>query len=482
MDFFSTLKLHSSGETPVYRQLADAIRQAIQAGRLQDGDRLPATRELAGRLMLNRTTVSAAYSLLEQAGLLEGQVGRGSFVARVEQPLAAAVGAAPALAEAPSVNFACSRPGAELFPLAEFRRVVHEVIDGPAAQEILQLGSPYGYAPLRRYLLAQGEAGGWTQPGDDLLITNGCQQALDLLARVLVEKGTPVLVEDPVYHGLLRVFESAGAQLIPVPVGDHGLDVEALEVLLKLHQPRLLVATPEFQNPTGATLGLAQRKSIVDLAARYRFTVIESEVYRKLRYTGESLPSLKQLDRSGNVIAVASYSKVAFPGLRVGWVVAPRPVLARLAEAKQTCDLHSDQLSQAVLLRFAESGELARHVERSKRSGAERLTAALAGCAAYLPPGSRFTRPEGGMNLWVELPAPLLAADLLEIAQQRGVSFLPGTNFSQRSDHRRCLRISFGGLRPEKITEGLAILGMAARELSLARQQRAALEPEPALV
>ncbi len=377
---------------------------------------------------------------------------------------------APVSGNAP-INFASSRPGAELFPLTEFRRLTREVIDSPAAAEILQLGSPYGYRPLRRYLLAQGEAAGWARPGDDLLVTNGCQQGLDLLARVLLEPGTPVLVEDPVYHGLLRVFEGAGAHLIPVPVGDRGIEIKLLESLVKQHRPRLLAVTPEFQNPTGATLGLEQRKFIVDLAARTGLAVLENEVYRRLRYAGESLPSLKQLDTAGNVMAIASYSKVAFPGLRVGWVVAPRPVIARLAEAKQTCDLHSDQLSQAVLLRFAESGELARHLERSKASGAERLAAALAACARHLPPGARFTRPQGGMSLWIELPAPLLAADLLQLAQERGVSFLPGDQFSHRREHRRAFRLSFGGLPPRKIEEGLAILGAAARELLTARER-----------
>ncbi len=493
MDFPCQFDLDSSREIPLYKQLADGIRQAIRSGQLAGGDRLPATRELAARLGLNRSTVSSAYSLLEEAGLLEGQVGRGSFVARTDptpecsapldwEHLLGSPGPFAPVSNSAPINFASSRPGAELFPLAEFRRITREVVDNPAVADILQLGSPYGYPPLRRYLLAQAEAAGWARPGDDLLITNGCQQALDLLARILVERAAPVLVEDPVYHGLLRVFESAGAHLIPVPVGDRGIEIKSLEALVKQYRPRLLVVTPEFQNPTGSTLGLEERKFIVELAARTGLVVIENEVYRRLRYTGKPLPSLKQLDSAGNVMAVASYSKVAFPGLRVGWVVAPRPVIARLAEAKQTCDLHSDQLSQAVLLRFAESGELAHHLERSKINGAERLAAALAGCARHLPPGTRFTRPQGGMNLWIELPAPLLAADLLQIAQERGVSFLPGDRFSQRREHRRSFRLSFGSLSPRKIGDGLAILGDAARSLASASDRRQLLEPEAALV
>ncbi len=465
---------------PVYRQLADGIRLGIEAGTLRSGDRLPPTRELAGRLRLNRTTVSAAYAVLEEAGLLQGQVGRGSFVAQPADPCKE-VALSAGQSRSP-IDFASSRPGTGAFPLQEFRRVARDVIDSATAGDILQLGSPYGYGPLRRYLLNEGESKRWLSPGDDLLITNGCQQALDLLARVLVQKDAPVLVEDPVYHGLLRVFESAGAHLIPVPVGQRGLDVDSLERLIEQHRPCLLAVTPDFQNPTGYSLDLAGRQRIVELAAEKSLPVIESGVYRKLRYRGKQLPSLKQLDRSGNVIAIASYSKIAFPGLRVGWVTGPRPILAKLADAKQTCDLHSDQLSQAVLLRFAESGELARHLEQSVASGAERLTAALEGCEAHLPPGVRFTRPEGGMNLWVRLPVPLLASDLLRMAEQRGVTFLPGEHFSYRREHRHSFRLSFGSLQPKEIGAGLSILGSTVGELIAAQHGRHALEPEPALV
>ena len=491
MDILSHVSLDNAAATPLYRQLAENLRTAIHSGALTAGTRLPATRELAGQLGLNRTTISAAYAILEQAGLLQGLVGRGSFVARSEVPVRVNFDWDTVLAPLESlhlppadetVNFANSRPDEQCFPMAEFRRLSKEVIDGPQAAEILQLGSPYGFAPLRRYLLAENAAAGLARPGDDLIITNGCQQALDLLGRILIEHGTPVLVEDPVYHGLLRVVTRAGAHVIPMPVStDTGLNVNALEALVAQHRPRLLVITPDFQNPTGTTLNLEQRRRVVAVAQRFGVIIIETNIYRKLRYRGISQPSLKELDETGNVISVGSYSKVAFPGLRTGWVIAPRPVVARLAEAKQTSDLHSDQLSQGVLLRFAESGELDRHLAQTRRVGAERLAAALDACERHLPPGSRFSRPEGGMNLWVELPSPLVAQDLLNAAREAGVSFLPGPYFSSRGNHRRALRLSFGGLSPEKITRGIAMLGAAAGE-QLKQRSAAALEPAAALV
>jgi DNA-binding transcriptional MocR family regulator len=498
LNFLAHLSLDHSSDIPLYRQLAESIRFAVNSGTLGHGDRLPATRELAGRLGLNRTTVSAAYSVLERAGLLQGQVGRGSFVAVAESRRDPQTAAGPTpfdwhavlAQEEPatvpsanvSINFASSRPAEDRFPITEFRALSKQVIDGPQAAEILQLGSPYGYPPLRKYLLAQSAAEGVAGAGDDLMVTNGCQQALDLLARVLVTDNVPVLLEDPVYHGLLRVFTRAGATLIPLPFGNSGFNPSVLEALVTQHRPRLLVLTPEFQNPTGVTLNIEQRRAIVGISQRFGVIVIESEIYRDLRYRGQPLPSLKQLDESGNVISIGSYSKIAFPGLRVGWVIAPEPVIARLAQAKETSDLHSDQLSQAVLLRFAESGELARHVKRTREAGAGRLQAALESCEAHLPPGSRFTRPEGGMNLWVELPAPLAAHDVLKAAEERGVSFSPGNCFSVRRTERRSLRISFGGLTPQAISRGIAILGDVAKEQLASRRGRTPPEPVAALV
>ncbi len=459
---------------------------------MQPGDRLPPTRDLAGQLGLNRTTISAAYGALEESGLIEGQVGRGSFVAVRERPgpsykdwgailptLDSSFLPFPGKAE---ISFANSRPAAEAFPLEQFRKSSKEVIDGPDAAEILQLGSSQGFPALRRYLLEQSAADGMARPGDDLIITSGCQQGLDLLARLFACAGKAVAIEDPVYHGALRVFARAGASLIPIPVDHAGLDVDALAETIQRQRPALLVVTPSFQNPTGTTIPLEHRKRIVDLAQRFGVVLIENDIYSELRYHGTPLPALKELDKTGNTILLRSYSKVAFPGLRVGWVIGPRAVIARLAEAKQLSDLHSDQLSQAVLLRFAESGELADHLERTRRAGAERLNAVLSACGRYLPPGAKFTRPEGGMSLWIELPAPLTAENLLIRVQERGVNFLPGRFFSMGQAHMRSLRISFGGLSPEQITRGVRILGeTAARELAAAPANES-FEPAAALV
>ncbi len=284
----------------------------------------------------------------------------------------------------------------------------------------------------------------------------------------LPQTRTVVAVEDPVYHGLIRVFARTGAELVPVPRATKaGWTPAPSKKHCCVIARKLLIVTPSFQNPTGATLTLERRKRVVELAHRFGAILVENDIYSELRYRGHPLPTLKELDRTGNTILLRSYSKVLFPGLRVGWVIAPREVVSRLADVKQLSDLHSDQLSQAILLRFTESGALHKHIEATRIGGELRLRAAIDACAQFLPRGAKFTSPEGGMNLWIELPAPLTADVLLARAQERGVGFLPGRFFSVTGAHARGLRISFGALSPGQITRGIQILGeCAARELA----------------
>lgn len=478
---------------PLYRQLYTQLKDSITSGRILKGEKLPATRELAGLLGLNRATVAAAYQLLEEDGLLKGHVGRGSFV---DGPAAASGRVSwdrivsppcfppmPALSLSPAgISFASSRPADELFPMEDFRLSCEEVIHSEQAAQILQLGSPYGYAPLRHYLFEQARRRGDARESDDVVITNGCQQALDLLQRVLVHPEDTVILEDPVYPGLRNVFAAAGARLVGIPVGPQGIDLDRLEQALTRERPRLVVVTPDFQNPTGATLPLSARHHLLRLVRQSGAILIEIVIYGALRYEGEALPTLKQLDPAGDVILLDSFSKLAFPGLRVGWMIAPKAVALRVVEAKQWCDLHSDQLSQAVLFRFAETGRLAEHRKKVLAAGAKRLAAVLAACEKHLPAGSTFTRPQGGMNLWVRLPEPLDAAELLPRVERARVNYLPGKYFAVSRVETGALRLSFAGLTPERIRAGVAVLGeVFSKELERALAAQPS-EPAAALV
>jgi 2-aminoadipate transaminase len=456
---------------PLYRQLFDHIADAIRKGVLSHGDRLPPTRELAGQLGLNRATVSAAYSLLETEGLIRGHVGRGSFV---EFPNG------PEPARNQRISFESSRPADDQFPMEDFRTCCAEVTTGPDILSILQLGAPAGYGPLRRILMAESIEEGCARETDDILITNGCQQALDLIQRIAIRSGESVAVEDPVYHGLKNVFARAGSRLCGIPMGFNGIDTEALARLLTIERPKLLVVTPNFQNPTGLTMPFETRRAVVRMAREFGVMLIENDIYGQLRYEGEPLPTLKQLDESGSTVLLRSFSKVAFPGLRVGWVLGPRGLISDLVEARQWCDLHTDQLSQAILCRFAESGRLEAHLSRVRKAGKERLAAVLRACERYLPAGTQFTRPQGGMSLWVRLPAGDAAA-LLPRVQQAGVSYVPGRHFAVMNQDPCSLRLSFGGVSPDRIESGIAAMGRVLNQ-ELERAPMTRFEASSALV
>jgi 2-aminoadipate transaminase len=474
---------------PIYRQLYEHIKNCIELGTLGPGERLPATRELAGQLGLNRATVSSAYDLLETAGLISGHVGRGSFVT-ASAPRSAGVdwaGLLPAGAPrtpAPDarISFSTSRPSEFLFPLEAFRATCTEVIQSSEAQTILQLGAPAGYAPLRRYLLDRGREEGIVREGDDILITSGCQQGFDLLQRVLVAHGETVLLEDPVFPGLVSVFSRAGANIVGIPVGTNGMDVHHVERVLQREPARMLVVTASFQNPTGTSLPEEERRRLLQVTRRSGTILVENDIYGDLVYRGGRDATIRQFDETGDALLLRSYSKLAFPGLRVGWVVGPARLIARLAEAKQVSDLHTDHLSQAVLLRFAESGRLDAHRRQMLEAGRERLHAALEACEKHLPAGSRFTRPRGGMNLWVTLPEPLDAAEILPKAVREGVSYMPGKYFAVNRPVPGSLRLSFAQLPPDRIAAGIATLGRLFKsELEQAREE-ARLDPAPAMV
>jgi len=466
--------------TPIYRQLGLYLQNLIERGTLRSGDRLPPTRELAIQIGLNRTTISAAYELLESEGLIKGEVGRGSYVCgRIERGLKpldwtrALTMSASTSAGNPAtgvISFTSSRPSEKLFPVEEFRECCREVLDGSGLKTLMQLGSPGGYEPLRRYLMEGAAGQGVARESDDILITNGCQQALDLLRRSLVRAGDKVAIEEPVYPGLKNLFLEAGAELIGVPLDSNGIDLDGLRQAF-LAGAKVLVVTPSFQNPTGATILRGHREEICRLARAAGAVIVENDIYADLLCEGaaKALPRLKEIDP--NVIMLGSFSKIAFPGLRVGFIIAPRPVIARATELKQLADLHTDHLSQAFLLRFAESGKLARHRAIVIAETRQNLRALEQSCKRFLT-GCRWRVPGGGMNMWVELPSGLDAVALRGLAQQAGIDYLPGRYFSISRSMDSGLRLSFAGLDPSEIRKGIEILGAVIQNALAARAEQ----------
>jgi DNA-binding transcriptional MocR family regulator len=293
------------------------------------------------------------------------------------------------------------------------------------------------------------------------------------------------VVENPTYPGALSVFCGNDVRHISVPVGARGIDLDVLESVLSQRRPKLIYTIPSFQNPTGATLDMSARRRLLELAVKHRVPVIEDDIYRELRYDGPSLPSLKALDDCGLVIYVSSFSKIGFPGVRVGWIAAEKSLIGHLSAAKRRSDLHTSVLAQAAIYEFSRRGLIAKHVNRLKKVHTERRDAMLAALGKYFPDEASWTSPEGGMAIWVTLPEAVDANQILRESIEKGVVFSPGEHFYSSLPPSNMARLSFSTASPAAIEEAVKRLGgiLKARLVSL-RKQRAgrAVEAFRALV
>ncbi len=393
------------------------------------------------------------------------------FARRTRRMTSSAVRELLKVTERPEViSFAGGLPAPEAFPVEEVAEAAARILRdaGPRA---LQYGPTEGYGPLREWVADQMRAAGVPLATDQVLITTGSQQTLDLLGKVFVDMGDKVLVESPTYLAALQAWNLYGARYLVAPTDQDGMRTGDLEPLLARH-PKLTYCLPNFQNPSGVTLSAPRRAQLVELTGAHDLVVVEDDPYRELRFEGEHLSRLIALDAArredvggyqGGVIYTSTFSKVLSPGLRVGYVVGAREAIARLAQAKQSSDLHTATLNQMLVYELATSGVLARNVQFVAGLYRERRDAMLAALRDYFPESVTWTHPAGGMFLWVTLPPALDAADLLEEAIAHEVAFVPGAAFHPNGGGANTLRLNFSHSSPERIREGIARLGRAIR-------------------
>jgi 2-aminoadipate transaminase len=308
---------------------------------------------------------------------------------------------------------------------------------------------------------------------DNVMITSGSQQALDLLGKILINRGDHVLVESPTYLGALQAWNAYGAEYVSVPMDEDGMRTDALEEGLR-SGPKFIYVLPNFQNPSGVTLSLERRHKLIELADRYGVPIVEDDPYGQLRYEGEHLPSVVELDSQyrdncdvcyrGNVIYLSTFSKILAPGIRLAWVVAPPEVIRKLVQAKQGTDLHTSSFNQLVTYEVAKGGFLDRHVKLIRDVYCERRDVMLGAMDAYFPPGVEWTHPEGGLFLWGILPETMSSADVLKSAIEQKVAFVPGGPFYANGGGHNTMRLNFSYSNPEKILEGISRLGKVISE------------------
>jgi 2-aminoadipate transaminase len=374
------------------------------------------------------------------------------------------------------ISFAGGLPAPEVFPVAEVREACERVLREHGA-EALQYSPTEGYPPLRELLVRHMKRYGIDVEVGNVVITTGSQQALDLIGRVLINPGDRVLTEEPTYLGALQAWNAYQAEYLSVPIDDDGLRVEFLEQAMRAG-PKFLYVLPNFQNPAGVTLSLDRRQTVVEMASHYGVPIVEDDPYGQLRYEGEHLPSIVALDAElqgcahgersfrGDVLYLGTLSKTLAPGLRIGWIVAPEEIVTRIVKMKQGADLHSSTFAQAVAYEVARGGFLDRHVQKIRDVYRERRDAMLAALDRWFPRGVRWTRPQGGLFLWVSLPEGVNTTELLHEALAEKVAFVPGGSFFPGRTDAPNFRLNFSHSTPEKIEEGIRRLSLVvARRL-----------------
>jgi DNA-binding transcriptional MocR family regulator len=467
-----SLRLDPAADAPIYRQLAETLALAIADGTLGEGERLPSERDLAVGLGVSRTTAVTAYRELEARGLVRGHVGRGTFVCAADQPTDApfawrgrvALGAQRALdpslrgilsaAGTDTISFGAGTPAPELFPVELFRRVADDVV---RRQPTAAFGiGPTEGQPRMRVSIAERLA---ARP-EQVLIVAGAQQGLDLIARCLLDPGDTVVIDRPGYLGAVQTFRSAGASLVGWDV--ERADPDELEDLVLRYRPKLFYTTPTFQNPTGRTLPIDVRRELLRVAARYRLPVVEDDPYSQLWFERRPPPSLFSLDDRGLVIYLGTASKTLGAGLRLGWLVAPPPIVEQLTLVKARGDLFTNGLTQLVLAEIVGSRAYDRHLAALRSEHAARHAALAAALRRRLPAGALSWRPaEGGLYIWCRLRGAIDSLGLLQRAEAAGVTFVPGEPFYGDGLGRHELRLCFSAVAPSVAEEGVRRLAMA---------------------
>jgi DNA-binding transcriptional MocR family regulator len=465
---------------PLYRQVADQIHALIRAGTLRPGERVPSVRRLSRQQAVSIATVLQAYQRLEDAGVIEARPQSGYYVKRASRPVEEPAPSRPpqralavevnALADAmlaagldpKMVSFGSACPSGDLFPLERIRRV----LSSRARRDRLALGRyglPPGTEALRRAIARRALEWGCRIDHRNLVLTNGCMEALNLCLRAVTRPGDTVALESPTYYGFLQILQALGLKALEIPTHPrNGMSLEALEVALQAHDVKAVLVMPNVSNPIGATMSDAVKRRLVEMLAARGVPLIEDHIYSELAYDTTARRAAKCFDRAGNVMLCSSFSKTLAPGLKAGFV-EPGRWRDAIRTLKFVSSGGNSELVELTLAEVLESAGYERSLRQLRRRCEQQVDAARGVIAESFPRGTKVTRPTGGFILWVELPRDCDSIALFEKLLERGISVAPGPMFSASQRYRNCLRISVGHVWAERTEKALREVGKQAR-------------------
>lgn len=369
------------------------------------------------------------------------------------------------------ISFAGGLPASELFPVDEMKKVVVKVLD-ECGEQALQYSASQGYLPLRNQIAQRmNEKNKTNVKAEDILITSGSQQALDFAGNVFLDEGDIVLCESPSYLGAINAFKSYGSKFIEVPTDKDGMIMEELEKILEVTENvKMIYVIPDFQNPTGITWTLERRKKFIEIISKYEIPVLEDNPYGELRFEGESLPSLKSMDKKGLVIFLGTFSKILCPGYRLGWTCASQNILKKFIFVKQVADLQASSISQIEVSKFIDLYNLDNHVKKINEVYARRRDLMLETMKEEFPEGVEYTYPEGGLFIWVELPKHLDSRIIMKDCLANNVAYVPGGSFFPNGGTENCFRLNYSNMSDDRIVEGIKRIGLVLRKYMAVKQ------------
>lgn len=369
------------------------------------------------------------------------------------------------LTENPDViSFAGGMPAPELFPIEEMIKVSEAVLR-EGGKKALQYGATEGYPPLREYIAERMRKAGMKADADDILITSGSQQGLDLTAKTFIDEGDTIICESPTYLAAINAFRTYMPNFVEVGMDEDGMIIEELEEALKENpNTKFIYTIPDFQNPTGRSMSLDRRKKLIELANRYDVLVAEDNPYGELRFEGDHIPPIKHFDTEGRVIYMSTFSKILSPGLRIGWVCADPEITRKYVLFKQGTDLHTNVLAQMQALKYVEMYNIEEHIDRIKEVYKRRKDLMAKTIQDVFPEGIKVTNPKGGLFLWAVLPSELNARDVLKKCLDVNVAFVPGGSFFPNGGNENTFRLNFSNMPEDKIVEGIHRLAGVLKE------------------